>query len=248
MNRLSTLLVFLSTALLTLLNGAKGEKTLTFQSSEDQVQLLELFTSQGCSSCPPAERWIHQFAEHPGLWDEIVPVVYHVDYWDQLGWKDPFATRQFTERQYAYARDGSIRQVYTPCFVSNGNEWRGYFQQESLPKANGSSGVLKAQIKGNRLTANYSEKKPLTLNIAILGFDLTTDVKRGENRGRKLDQQFVVLDHQTVASSNGNWATKMPKIDLTSAEQYAIALWVTQKGKFKPLQATGSWIDSPHLN
>ena len=248
MKRRAAFPLFLGVPLLILFNETNGTETLSFQGSEDRVQLLELFTSQGCSSCPPAERWINQFIDHPGLWSEIVPVVYHVNHWDRLGWKDPFVSKQFTQRQYDYAENGRFRQVYTPCFVSNGNEWRGCFSKESLSNEKGKAGVLQATIEKGRMTVSYSEEKPLTLNVAILGLDLETDVKRGENRGRKLNQQFVALDHQTSTSSSGKWAIKMPSIDPDQAHRFAIAIWVTKRGKSEPLQATGSWIDSHHFN
>ena len=248
MHRIGKFLIILSTALLSVFSPAKGADPLIFESSEERGQLLELFTSQGCSSCPPAERWINQFVDYPGLWSEIVPVVYHVDYWDRLGWKDPFASKAYTQRQYTYAENRLIRQVYTPCFVSNGKEWRGYFSKDSLPKSKGHAGVLQAQVENGRLKVNYTEKQPLTLNVAILGLDVVTDVKRGENRGRILDQQFVVLDHQTSFSSGGKWSLELPAIDTSKAERFGIAIWVSKRGKFEALQATGSWIDSSHLN
>src|SRR5881394_2772067 len=75
----------------------------TFQSSGEQVALLELYTSEGCSSCPPAETWLSRLKESPKLWKDFVPVAFHVDYWDYLGWKDPFAAKVYTERQHEYA-------------------------------------------------------------------------------------------------------------------------------------------------
>src|SRR6266704_4673726 len=79
--------------------------SLTFQSSGEQVALLELYTSEGCSSCPPAETWLSRLKESPGLWKDFVPVAFHVDYWDYLGWRDPWSSKTFIYRQHAYARE-----------------------------------------------------------------------------------------------------------------------------------------------
>ena len=98
--------------------------SITFQSSEAQTALLELYTSEGCSSCPPAESWLSRLKESPGLWKDFVPLAFHVDYWDYLGWRDPWAAREFSERQRAYAQGWRSENVYTPGFVLNGKEWR----------------------------------------------------------------------------------------------------------------------------
>src|SRR5258705_5915226 len=84
----------------TVAQGALFER----ESEATQTSLIELYTSEGCSSCPPAEEWLGQLGKHPRLWRDFVPVAFHVDYWDGLGWPDRFARKQFTERQYAYSK------------------------------------------------------------------------------------------------------------------------------------------------
>jgi len=81
---------------------APAVEPLRFQSGQEQVITVELFTSQGCSSCPPAEKWFNRFREDSQLWKELIPLAFHVNYWDGLGWKDPFATQVNTDRQYKY--------------------------------------------------------------------------------------------------------------------------------------------------
>jgi hypothetical protein len=95
-----------------------------FQSGPAPVALIELFTSEGCSSCPPAEAWLNALRNDAGLWRDFVPVAFHVDYWDRLGWKDILASKVFTTREHAYAARWNSSSVYTPCFVRNGAEWR----------------------------------------------------------------------------------------------------------------------------
>ncbi|WOO41726.1 DUF1223 domain-containing protein [Rubellicoccus peritrichatus] len=223
----------------------RAAEPVTFDSGEQQVALVELFTSQGCSSCPPAERWINQLEGDSRLWTGVVPVVWHVDYWDRLGWKDPYANSENTERQYAYRRTDAINSVYTPGFVVDGKEWRGFFQRKGLKlPSTKADGRLTATLKGNQLTADFSghAKGPLVLNIAVLGIDLETKVARGENRGRLLNQSFTVLEHQTGQSSDGKWELTIPQGAINDSERQALAIWVSRKGSQKPIQATGGWL------
>src|SRR6186713_3438579 len=95
-----------------------------FESGKTRTHVIELFTSEGCSSCPPAEAWLSKLKDEPRLWRDFVPLAFHVDYWDRLGWRDPFAARQWTARQYDYSSRWNSSSVYTPGFVLNGREWR----------------------------------------------------------------------------------------------------------------------------
>src|SRR5437867_5566462 len=88
----------------------------TFESGDTQSSLIELFTSEGCSSCPPAERWLSALKSRSDLWKKAVPVAFHVDYWDHLGWRDRFAKPEFTSRQQRYAAAWGGDSVYTPGF------------------------------------------------------------------------------------------------------------------------------------
>src|SRR6478609_8524746 len=108
-----------------LLGGPLAAAARHLESGTTQTTLLELYSSEGCSSCPPAEAWMASLRDAPGLWRDFVPVVFHVAYWDRLGWRDRFASEQFTQRQYAYAARWRSDSVYTPEFVANGEQWRG---------------------------------------------------------------------------------------------------------------------------
>src|SRR5574339_14875 len=87
-----------------------------FHSSTNRTALLELYTSEGCSSCPPAEAWLSRLKSDARLWKDFVPVAFHVDYWDYLGWRDPFGAAEYSERQRGYAAQWKSRSVYTPGF------------------------------------------------------------------------------------------------------------------------------------
>lgn len=216
-------------------------ETLEFSSRSESVQLIELYTSQGCSSCPPAEKKLNSLLEHPDLWTKIVPIAFHVDYWDRLGWKDPFANAANTKRQYTQSDEGNVKSVYTPCFVIEGKEWRGFFSGNSWPNGAKSTGILKTSLTDSHLQVKYSESNDdLRLNIAILGVGITTAVKSGENRNKKLAQEFVALWHMSTIDS---WNVTLPNLEnLATADRYALAVWVTKENSLKPIQATGGWL------
>src|SRR6266481_4779698 len=169
-----------------------------FESGDTQSSLIELFTSEGCSSCPPAEKWLSALKSSSDLWKKAVPIAFHVDYWDHLGWRDRFAKPEFTARQQRYAAAWGGDSVYTPGFVVNGKEWRDWFGANGMPTTSTKVGVLRVSLgDGGKLTATFvsetTQPRTLTLNVALLGNDLESDVKRGENSGRKLRHDFVVL-------------------------------------------------------
>jgi hypothetical protein len=88
-----------------------------FNSGDKQVQLIELYTSEGCSSCPPADIFLTKFLDDPTLWKSRIPIAIHVDYWDYIGWKDRFASKENSARQRLHAKQGNVSQVYTPGFI-----------------------------------------------------------------------------------------------------------------------------------
>lgn len=211
-----------------------------FESGLDRVNLLEMYSSQGCSSCPPAEKWINQFTEEDDLWNSVIPVVFHVDYWDYLGWKDPFSKHAYSERQGQFKQQGLSRSVYTPGFMLNGKEWRGWFKRKGVPAPNASAGNLSVKLEGDTITAQYSRaERDHLLNIAVIGFGLKTYVKRGENSRRTLKQDFVVLDFKQVDLFNGQWISDFDIPDF-KAKDFGLVAWITKGNSLVPEQATGS--------
>ena len=212
---------------------------LKFESGPQRVHLIELFTSQGCSSCPPAEAWLSKLKSEPRLWKDFVPIAFHVDYWDRLGWRDPFASKEWTARQYQYSETWKSESVYTPGFVLDGREWMG----RSVPgAATEKPGSLKLSIKNQKLLAEFvsaeSATKDLELHVAQLGFDLTTRVGAGENSGRNLKQDFVVLSltNQKIPQGKAELAFN------PDSRAGAIAAWITQPNRPEPIQAVADWI------
>jgi hypothetical protein len=215
-----------------------------------QTMLLELYTSEGCSSCPPADRWLSGFKTDARLWREIVPVAFHVDYWNSLGWRDRFSDARYTARQHNYYQHDYTKGVYTPGLMTNGREWRDWFGIRKLPRPSATEvGVLKAIIDTNAATVEFIPAKPmpspLTLNVAFLGFDQTTAVAGGENRGKELLHDFVVLTFQQIPqagdASRPRWELT-GLADLRPEEATGIALWITAHDDPTPIQTAGGWL------
>ena len=214
-----------------------------FSSGQQQTVLVELYTSEGCSSCPPAEEYLNTLIQHPQLWTVYVPVAFHVDYWDYLGWRDPYAHVVYAKRQSWYAKQRNLRTVYTPAFVVNGKVWRPGWLNRELPKAGSQSGELKVTVNGKQLTASYipfsTQTEKLTLNIAILGMNLVSHIQAGENTGRTASHEFVVVGYKTLDSNDNHWITSLPEPHYTDAREYAIAVWISRSDDPAPLQAVG---------
>jgi len=225
---------------------------ITFESNDTPATLIELFTSEGCSSCPPADEWVGKLKSNPDLWKHVVPVVFHVDYWNSLGWPDRFATAANTARQRRYASAWRSNSVYTPGFVLNGREWRGWSQREKFPEPSSSKvGKLAVTVSdgkaGVSFTPSRAALKPLQAELALLGADLQSDVKRGENRGRSLRHDFTVLHFNSMPlrADGNNFTATVPLPVKTSDEPVAIAVWVTPGEAQPQIQATGGWLRKP---
>jgi len=227
--------------------------TLSFQSKEEQTSLLELYTSEGCSSCPPAEAWLSRLADAPGLWKDFVPVAFHVDYWDYLGWRDPWSSRQNSERQRTYAQAWHSGSVYSPGFVLNGKEWRAWSRNAGAPELSGLKvGVLKiVSTDTNHWRVMFTPvtpaaKKNYTFHGALLAGHLISNVKAGENRGRQLTHDFVVLSLASgvLSPQNGLFAGEfvLDAAKKPAPGRLAVAVWVSRQPQLDPLQATGGWV------
>ena len=222
----------------------------TLRSAATQVPLIELFTSEGCSSCPPADLWLSNFKKQSGLWRDFVPVAFHVDYWDSLGWQDRFAAPAFSARQQRYADAGNLRQVYTPGVLLQGAEWRAWGSSAALPAVQGplvGPLQLQADAQGALETTWWPAKDTaaaVTINVVLLGFELGSAVRHGENAGRQLQHDFVVLGSSSapMARSGDHYHAVL---DLPTshnrAQRYAVAAWVSRGHDPTPVQAVGGW-------
>lgn len=228
------------------------EPKLVFQSPETQTSLVELYTSEGCSSCPPAETWLSGLKNSKGLWRDFVPIAFHVDYWDYLGWSDPWASKEFTLRQHAYASQWRSQSVYTPGLVLNGKEWREWSSGKGGPPGLGTrAGVLKITSADRQhwevsFVPAGSASGDYEVHAALLANELTSDVKAGENRGRRLKHDFVVIELTSswLKRDGDKLAGEIAFERAKKAEMQrpAIGVWVTRKGQLDPIQSVGGWL------
>jgi hypothetical protein len=221
-----------------------------FASGPERTSLIQLYTSEGCSSCPPAEAWLAGLRNDPDLWHRFVPIAFHVTYWNYLGWTDVLATPAYTQRQYTYASAWGGNQVYTPCFVRDGEEWRPPGGHLGTPP---SPGRLTVTLQpSSRFTVTYEpygavQLTPLEVHVARLGGGIVHRVRGGENRGATLTQEFVCLGIASARLDKEGSGTlqaslSLPSDDTAGVTRFAMAAWVTQAGRLEPLQATGGWL------
>lgn len=193
------------------LSQSIGAQTASAKPSSEGPWAIELFTSQGCSSCPPADVHLGRLSMRP----DIVALAFHVDYWDYIGWKDPFASRDTTERQRAYARVLKQRYVYTPEMVVDG-----IAHDTGRERAPIEALLARAQAQSHRRATPELIRplgSPLTIKLAALPLEgriadvtlaiydrrHTTPVKSGENQGRMLENFNIVRQLELVDRWDG---------------------------------------------
>ncbi len=169
------------------------------------VAVLELFTSQGCSSCPSADRLLAKYSTK----DNVITLSFHVDYWDRLGWKDPYSSKQFTKRQYNYA-SALNAGVYTPQLVINGqsemvgsdsrkidNTLKKVFSQGPVSAIS----IQSVKMENGKVMIDYSltNADKAVLNIALVEKKTMTEIRAGENGGVTLSGTNVVRNFQTLS-------------------------------------------------
>ena len=177
----------------------------------ERLTVVELFTSQGCSSCPPADEYLGALSER----EDVLPLSLHVDYWDYIGWKDPFADAAYTERQRQYQKHFNARYVYTPQMVIHGayqavGSKRGEVE-ERIKSARALPGLdvgLAREAGGLAIrvgAAGGSGVAAESASVWLVAFDERhqTEVARGENKGRTIVNRNVVRRFDLVGTWNG---------------------------------------------
>ena len=174
------------------------------KSGAQTVPLLELYTSEGCSSCPPADKWMSSIKA-----DKVTPLAFHVDYWDYIGWKDRFSKAEYSDRQRKTAAFGGAGFVYTPQFVMNGRDFKGWddsrlsqsveASQKLASRANLSLNVVTAAngeitLKSTAQATKPNDSKTSDIFVAIYENKLVSQVKAGENNGSTLKHDYVVRE------------------------------------------------------
>jgi hypothetical protein len=245
--RLAALVFFL----LAVCQSATGADKLQriFSSGEHSVALIELFTSEGCSSCPPADRWLSQLKSDPGLWKDYVPIAFHVDYWDYIGWEDRFARPEYGDRQRRHAQAGGAPAVYTPGMFRQARDWQGWRGGQRPQRDDSEAGVLRLILEGDRVRIHFddqqSQARDLNVYLALLGMNLETSVRAGENRVRTLRHDFVALDLVSVrlrlTASGYEASTRIPRSRFATGE-LALAAWASEAGSLEPIQSAGGYL------
>lgn len=224
--------------------GVLFAEDIHFKSSENKTILVELYSSEGCSSCPSAEKWLNHFENNPDLFTKVIPLAFHVSYWNHIGWKDTFSQSSFDDRQRHYRDTGNVSSVYTPQFVIDSQEWRGWFEGKSMPTTTTQkSGILKVSINNNTATIDYSKtNKTYIVHSALLGFGLTSNIQSGENGGKILQHDFIVLKHKSESFKNGHAISN--KLNSTvPTKRLAYVVWLSETNSETIIQATGGWLN-----
>lgn len=174
----------------------------TAHSGARTVPLLELYTSEGCSSCPPADEWLSSLKDTK----QVVPLAFHVDYWDYIGWNDRFAKPEFTARQRKSTALNGASFVYTPQILLNGSDfrkWRGVSDLDRLAEGISRPTDVRLSMQLSEPSANQRnlqasvlvlESTRAVIYIAIYENGLKSHINAGENRGRELKHDYVVRE------------------------------------------------------
>ena len=214
----------------------KGKEANRKPLAENGLAIVELFTSEGCSSCPPADALL---AAMEAQNKELYVLGYHVDYWDRLGWKDPFSQAAFSDRQRQYAQNFHLESMYTPQAVVNGmEEFVGSDRQHMVSSLEGKTlEELKVQLERKdiaTLTLSYAlnNKTPSYLQVALVQPQATTVVKGGENKGQTLTHVNIV--RQLVTLETKKPSTLELKIPVAlQGTAFKVILFVQQKADLK---------------
>jgi hypothetical protein len=230
--------------------GAHAQaRACTATSGPGTAALVELYTSEGCSSCPPADRWLSALrANGPGP-DRLVPLSLHVDYWDYIGWKDPFARPLFSARQRELAAIARSRVLYTPQVLLSGKDYRGWSSPERFMRAVASVNATppRARIElalgasGLRAVATLfalSDRDGAALYAALYENGLSNRVAAGENRGVTLAHDYVVREWWGPIAFDGAGSTALERpLDPQRLARGGIAAFVQHRRTGEILQA-----------
>jgi hypothetical protein len=190
--------------------GAATAAQCSAKSTEHRVPLLELYTSEGCNSCPPADRWFSALPTRGLTPDRVVALAFHVDYWNYLGWKDPFSKPEYSSRQRAASVRNNARFVYTPQLLLDGRDYRrSLFRDDftdhvnAIGQENAQAMILLDQVADADETitvhvtvavTDASQRQGARAYVALYENNLSNQVTAGENRGERLHHDFVVRE------------------------------------------------------
>ncbi len=227
---------------------AYAAEKIVVNSGTTQTAVVELYTSEGCSSCPRADRWLSSLIEAPKDELDVLALSFHVDYWDYLGWKDRFSSPAYTSRQRNLGANNSQRTIYTPEFFVNGMEARGTNRiLEKIQQSNEQKSPLMLKLSVSKVDNSLliDLQSPGRLDTIgqlhhryiVYENNLSTDVKRGENSGETLRHEQVV---RYLSSARNLQTSNQHRIDIDpewQSENIGVAVLVTTPGDTRYLQA-----------
>ena len=232
--------------------NCRSAEQIQFQSGTNRTVLLELYTSEGCSSCPPAEAWFSRLKSNPRLWKDFVPVAFHVDYWDYLGWRDTLASPEKSQRQYDYAKARGDMDVYTPqAIVDGGSHYVGSNRSVILAAIDRARAATPRNPVEISLIAKDHEfvveigaagvAREATLWIMPLMPKVAVKIEKGENAGSEIVYYNVVNKLIPAGLWHGEAATfRLPKESIAlPCCKGAVAL--LQQDKAGPILAAATW-------
>jgi hypothetical protein len=242
-NQAAPLAAFLAAFLAALLPAAALAQTCEARSTAQPPAIVELYTSEGCSSCPPADRWLSTLKGR----NDTIALAFHVNYWDRLGWPDRFATAAITERQHQLAQSSSSGYVYTPQVVLNGRDLRqwGGASPTRLPA---SQVPLALKREGNNVIADIGKtvgagNERLAGYWAVLEDGHMSRVKAGENAGETLKHDHVVTLYKPLPAWNAKDGAMQSTLPLpvaaatTPGVTRRVVFVVTDAATQRPVQA-----------
>jgi hypothetical protein len=224
------------------LSGAAVASTAATCEAVSRPQLtpvIELYTSEGCSSCPPADRWLSGL-KSAAAQGRVVAQAFHVGYWDNLGWVDRFALTAATARQRELAAANNLRSIYTPQLVRNGQDWRD-FDAALLTKGEPAGVTIRlVQSAPDLVEATVTPAtagKPWAAYWTVTEHGHASKVKAGENAGEELRHDFVVRQYVPAGQRTGTHQLQLRTIARDGAAPRTANLVVVDPATLKPLQA-----------
>lgn len=215
-------------------------QTCSARSATSVTPVIELYTSEGCSSCPPANRWLSSLPAEPA----VLPLAFHIDYWDSLGWSDRFATPEFTRRQNEQRAVNGARVNYTPQVVVQGRD-RADWRRLSLPVVDAAAPRVDIAVTGDgsgfeaTVQSRPGAPERLAAFWAVTEDGHRSRVTAGENAGEKLSHDHVVRQLHRVPPWSGEQIRLRfsPSLPADPAHPRAISLVVIDPASGRPLQA-----------
>jgi hypothetical protein len=206
-------------------------------------RIIELYSSEGCSSCPKDELKMSSWIHHKDLWSTFIPINFRVDYWNYLGWKDRFSKKEFSERQRKLSFLNYNPNVYTPeTFIDSKETELPLDPTKDFIK---SEQIIEHQIKKNSIKVKLKSKIPNSkLFFVLLGNGITSKITSGENKGKTYLYNFVVLDYQVKQNQELN----IPEIEFKivdvseNLKSKGYAIWLTDESH-KPIDSVGGFLD-----